>query len=81
LNPGEASSAVVDRFVGSNNQTIDVQAIDVRNVREADESGQRTSEFTQVKVRLPDNLSVGTCTVFIRAHGRSSNLGTIRIAP
>lgn len=73
LNPGEASSAVVVRFVDSNNQQVDVQADDVRSVPGFD--------FTQVMVKLPGNLAGGTCTVTIRAHGRVSNIGTIRIAP
>jgi hypothetical protein len=82
LNPGEAPFAVIVRFIGSNNQVFDVPAIDVRNVRESlDPFTQRDSEITQVKVRLPNNLPVGTCTVIIRAHGRSSNMGTIRIVP
>jgi hypothetical protein len=73
LNPGEASSAVVVRFIDSNNQQIDVPADDVRSVPGFD--------FTQVMVKLPGNLAAGTCTVTIRAHGRVSNIGTIRIAP
>lgn len=39
------------------------------------------SEFTQVAIRLPNTLTAGTYTVFIRAHTRISNTGTIRIAP
>ena len=73
LNPGEASFAVVVRFIGSNNQQVDVQADDVRSVPGFD--------FTQVMVKLPGTLPPGTCTVTIRAHGRVSNIGTIRIAP
>jgi hypothetical protein len=73
LNPNESSAAVVVRFTGSNNQIFDVPAEDVRSVA--------NSDFTQVIVRLPDNLMPGTCTVFIRAHTRTSNTGTIRIAP
>ena len=73
LNPGETSSAVVVRFIGSNNQQFNVQADDVRSVPGFD--------FTQVMVKLPGTLPPGTCTVTIRAHGRVSNIGTIRIAP
>ena len=72
LNPGELSSAVIVRLTASNNQIFDVPAEDVRPLRD--------SEFTQVVFRLPNNLPVGTCTVFIRAHTRVSNIGTIRIA-
>jgi hypothetical protein len=73
LNPGESSAAVVVRFTGSNSQIFEVPAQDVRSVA--------NSDLTQVTVRLPDNLAPGTCTVFIRAHTRTSNTGTIRIAP
>jgi len=73
LNPGEPSSAVVVRFIDSNNQLVDAPAEDVRAVPGFD--------FTQVMVKVPGNLAAGTCTVTIRAHGRVSNIGTIRIAP
>jgi hypothetical protein len=82
LNPGQAPLSVIVRFIGSNNQVFDVPAIDVRTVLESlDPFTERDSEITQVKVRLPDNLPVGTCTVIIRANGQSSNMGTIRIVP
>ena len=73
LNPGEASSAVVVRFIDSSNQLFDAPAEDVRAVP--------NSDFTQVMVKLPSNLAAGTCVVTVRAHGRISNIGTIRIAP
>ena len=73
LNPGETSSAVIVRFASSNGQIIEVPAEDVRLIPGTD--------FTQVVVRLPNSLPAGTCTVFIRAHTRVSNTGTIRIAP
>ena len=73
LNPGEASSAVVVRLRNSSFQLIDVPAEDVRRVPNVD--------FTQVIMRVPDNLLPGTYTVTIRAHSRTSNTGTIRIAP
>lgn len=73
LNPGEPASAVIVRFTASNLQIFDVPAEDVRVIP--------NSEFTQVVARLPNNLSVGTCTVVIRAHTRTSNSGTIRIVP
>jgi len=73
LNPGESSAAVIVRFTGSNSQIIEVPAQDVRAVA--------NSDLAQVIVRLPDNLAPGTCSVFIRAHTRTSNTGTIRIAP
>jgi hypothetical protein len=73
LNPGEVSSAVVVRLRNSSFQLIDVPAEDVRSVPNVD--------FTQVIMRVPDNLLPGTYSVTIRAHSRTSNFGTIRIAP
>jgi Calx-beta domain len=73
LNPGETSSAVVVRIIGSNNQFFDVPAEDFRAVPGVD--------FKQVTFRLPNALAAGTATMIVRAHGRASNLGTIRIAP
>jgi hypothetical protein len=72
LNPGELPSAVIVRFTASNNQIFEVPAEDVRSIP--------NSEFTQVVVRLPNNLAAGTCMVFIRAHTVVSNSGTLRIA-
>lgn len=72
LNPGELPSGVIVRLT-NNNQIFEVPAEDVRQLRD--------SEFTQVVFRLPNNLPSGTWTVFIRAHTRISNTGTIRIAP
>ena len=73
LNPGEAASAVVVRLQSSTFQLFDLPAQDVRPIP--------GTEFTQVIIRLPDNLSPGTCTFTIRAHTRISNTGTFRIAP
>jgi len=52
-------------------QSFDVPAEAVRIVLNTD--------FVQVIFRLPDNLSPGTCTLKIRAHGQTSNAGTMRI--
>ena len=73
LNQGETASDVIVNLVDGNNQTFDVPAADVRAVPNTD--------LTQVLFRLPDNLAPGTCKVTIKAHGQSSNMGTIRIAP
>jgi hypothetical protein len=73
LNPGEAASAVVVRLQSSTFQLFDLPAEDVRPVP--------GTEFTQVIIRLPDDVSPGTCTFNIRAHTRISNIGTFRIAP
>lgn len=71
LAQGETASSVVVNLTGSNNQSFDVPAEDVRLIPNL--------EFTQVIFRLPDNLSAGTCTIRIKAHGQISNAGTIRI--
>jgi hypothetical protein len=71
LNPGELPSAVIVRLTASNNQIFDVAAEDVRAIPDSD--------FTQVVIRLPNNLVAGPCTVSIRAHTRVSNSGIIRI--
>ena len=73
LNPGELPSAVVVSFTASNNEVFSAAAEAVYPIH--------NSEFTQVVVRLPNNLPAGTCTVSIRAHTHISNTGTIRIAP
>ncbi|HEX7770975.1 MAG TPA: chitobiase/beta-hexosaminidase C-terminal domain-containing protein, partial [Pyrinomonadaceae bacterium] len=73
LGQGEPASAVVVNLVGSNDQTYDIPAEDVRPLSD--------SEFTQVTFRLPDNLASGACTIRIKAHALVSNAGTIRIAP
>ena len=73
LNQGELPSSVVVNLVDGNNQTHDVPAEDVRAVRD--------TAFTQVVFRLPDTLASGVCQVTIKAQGRTSNTGTIRIAP
>lgn len=73
LNPGETATNVIVNLVDGNNQSFDVPAADVRAVPNVD--------LTQVVFRLPDTLATGTCQVTIKAHGQSSNTGTIRIAP
>ena len=73
LNQGESASDVIVNLVDANNQTFDVPAADVRAVPNV--------ALTQVLFRLPDTLSPGTCKVTIKAHGQTSNMGTIRISP
>jgi uncharacterized protein (TIGR03437 family) len=73
LNPGETASAVIVNLVDGNNQSFDLPAADVRAVPNVD--------LMQVVFRLPDALAPGTCKVTIKAHGQSSNMGTIRITP
>ena len=73
LNQGETASDVIVNLVDGNNQSFDVPAADVRAIPNVD--------MTQVLFRLPDTLAAGTCTVTIKAHGQTSNTGTIRITP
>ena len=73
LHQGETAANVIVNLVDGNNQTFDVPATDVRTVPNVD--------LTQVLFRLPDTLAAGTCKVTIKAHGQSSNMGTIRITP
>ena len=73
LNQGETASAVVVNLVDGNNQIFDVAAADVRALPNTD--------LAQVLFRLPDALATGTCKVTVKAHGTTSNMGTIRITP
>ena len=73
LNAGETAANVVVNLVDANNQNFDVPAANVNAVPNVD--------LTQVIFRLPDTLAPGTCKVTIKAHGQSSNMGTIRITP
>jgi len=73
LNQGETASSIIVILVDGNGQTFNVPATDVRPVQNAD--------LTQVLFRLPDTLAPGTCNVTIKAHGQTSNTGTIRITP
>ena len=73
LNQGETASDVIVNLVDGNNQSFDVPAADLRAVPNTD--------LTQVVFRLPDALAPGTCKVTIKAHGQTSNMGTIRITP
>jgi choice-of-anchor B domain-containing protein len=66
-----SSSSVIVSLISSNNQPYDVTAEKVRLVP--------TYSFAQVVFRLPDNLSPGTYTLKVKAHGQESNSGTIRI--
>ena len=68
---GETASAVVVNLIDQNNQSYDITAEDVRTVP--------NFGFTQVTFRLPNNLPDGTCVLKVKAHGQSSNIGTIRI--
>ena len=67
---GGASSVVVNLTDGSN-QSYDVAPADV--------SAVPGFSFAQVTFRLPNTLASGTCTIKVKALGRESNSGTIRI--
>ena len=64
---------VLVNLVDGSNQTFEVQAEDVRAVP--------NTEFRQIIFALPQNLSPGVWKVNIKAVGKVSNTGTIRIAP
>ena len=66
-----SSSSVMVNLLGSNNQSYDVTAEEVRLVP--------IFTYAQVVFRLPDNLAPGTYTLKVKAHGQESNPGTIRI--
>ena len=72
LNQGETASDVIVHLDGSG-QMFDVPAADVRAVPNVD--------LTQVLFQLPETLASGTFNVTIKAHGQTSNTGTIRITP
>ncbi len=73
LNQGETASVVVVNLIGSNSQSYDVPAEDVRI--------NSVTGFAQVTFRLPDTLSAGSSIVTVKAHGHFSNSGILRIAP
>jgi hypothetical protein len=57
-------------LLDANSFSYDLAAEDVRQVP--------NFSFTQVVFRLPDNLSVGRCTVTIEAHNQFTNSATFR---
>jgi hypothetical protein len=71
LAQGELPSSVLVNLLDANNQVYDVPAESVGPVS--------NNDFVQVVFALPSNLAVGTCTVKIKAHGQTSNAGTMRI--
>jgi len=68
---GDTASAVTVSLVDNNNLPYDIAAEDVNPVP--------NFPFTQVIFRLPDNTSIGTCIITLKAHGQTSNSGSIRI--
>lgn len=71
LAAGETASSVLVNLVDANNQSFDVAADVVRTVP--------NNDFVQVIFRLPGTLAVGRCAVMVKAHGQTSNTGSIRI--
>lgn len=72
LVPGEPPSSVVVNLTDANGQSYDVAAEDV--------SILPLLNYAQVRFRLPDNLSSGTCTIVVKAQGKHSNSGVMRIS-
>lgn len=73
LSSGETAADVTVTLVDSSSETHNLVAEDVR--------AAPNSNVTQVKFRLPNNLSAGSCVITIKAHGQTSNTGVFRIAP
>jgi hypothetical protein len=71
LAPNEPVSSVVINLVGSNNQSYDIPAEDVRPLAD--------SPYTQIIFRLPDSLTTGTSTLVVKGHGLTSNVGSMKI--
>jgi PLD-like domain len=71
LASGETAASVLVSLLDHNNQSYDVPAESVRPVLQTD--------FVQVIFRLPSELAVGSCAVRIKAHGQTSNTGSMRI--
>ena len=71
LAQGEQASSVIVNLTDSASHAFDVAAEDVRSVP--------NSSFTQVMFRLPDTISSGACAIKVKAHGQTTNSGTIRI--
>lgn len=71
LGPGETAASVVVNLIGSDNQSFDVAAEDVRFLP--------SSSISQVAFRLPNSLAIGECTLTVKARGQTSNAGIIRI--
>jgi len=71
LTQDEPASSIIVNLIDEVGQSIDVPAEAVRAVANTD--------FVQVIFRLPAGLTAGTCTVRVKAHGQTSNAGTMRI--
>jgi hypothetical protein len=69
---GEPPSEVVVN-IASNSQSFDVFAEDVRPLA--------ITDLVQVIFRLPDQLLAADYVVKVRAHGETTNSGTLRISP
>jgi len=73
LLPGETANSVMVELYDADGFYFQVLAEDVRSVS--------NTNLTQVTFRLSDNLAPGKYTTFIRAHGQTSNAGSITISP
>jgi alpha-tubulin suppressor-like RCC1 family protein len=71
LQPGETANSVKVELYDANGFVVEVAGEDVRSVPNTD--------LTQVTFRLSDNLAPGKYTAIVRAHGQTSNVGSITI--
>ena len=69
--PGDTANSVRVELYDANSFYFELLAEDVRSVLNTD--------LMQVSFRLPDNLAPGKYTVFVRAHGQTSNAVSITI--
>jgi uncharacterized repeat protein (TIGR01451 family) len=73
LLPGESANSVLIELYDANSFYFALSAEDVRSVPSTD--------LTQVTFRLSTDLASGTYTAYLRAHGQTSNAGSITISP
>jgi len=71
LAAGDTAAVIQVHMMDANGQSFDVPAENFFSLPGFD--------FSQLTFRLPDTLAPGTCTIEIRAHGQTSNTGTILI--
>ena len=71
LAQGEPISSIVITLIDSSNNTYDIVAEDLRPLPNL--------PFSQLTFRLPNNLPAGTSIITVKAHGQTSNVGSIRI--
>lgn len=70
LASGESPSSIIVKLIDSMGNTFQVPAEAVVVLSDV---------FTEVTFQLPDDVSIGPCTVAVIAHGQTSNSGVIRL--